>query len=384
MRLFWLALSTFAIGTEAFVIAGLLPVIASDLHITLVATGQLVTAYALTYAIGSPILAVLFNNLDRKLALILAMGCFIVGNIAAATAHGFAVLLAARMLMALGAGLTIPTALAVAVAVASPERRGRAIALVTAGLTVATALGVPLGTVIGTSFGWRSTFLLVAGLGAVALAGLVAGLPRGLPRATASLAQRLAIARHGGVLQTLVTTTIWAAGVFSVYTYIAVPLQDIGLGSTEISLVLLVFGIAAAIGNMAAGGLADRFGPATIAILALAQLIVVFTLQSVVLKYAPPEIAAIAMVVLVFLWGLAGWAFNVAQIVTLVRLTPEAPMIALSLNASALYLGIGIGGALGGLVLSILQPSDLGWASACGFTIALALALRRTRQKARN
>lgn len=381
MSLFWLALTAFAIGTEAFVIAGLLPVIASDVHITLVATGQLVTAYAFTYAIGSPVFAVLFNNVDRKLTLILALGLFIAGNFAAATANGFAVLLISRMVMAIGAGLAMPTALAVAVAVASPERRGRAIAFVTSGLTVATVLGVPLGTMIGNGLGWRATFVLVAVLGAVALAGLIFGLPRGLPRTTASLAQRLAVARHGPVLQTLAATTVWAAGVFTVFTYIAIPLRDIGLTPAAIGFALLVFGIAAAVGNTAGGRLADRFGPAAIAALALAQLIVVLTLQSVTLKYVPADIAGYAMLLLLFLWGLAGWAFYVAQVITLVRLSPEAPMIALSLNASAMYLGVGIGGAVGGVVLSALQPGDLGWVAACFFSVALALTLWRARQE---
>lgn len=381
MSLYWLALTAFAIGTEAFVIAGLLPVIASDVHITLVATGQLVTAYALTYAVGSPILAVLFNNVDRKVTLIIALSCFIAGNLVAATADGFAVLLISRMVMAIGAGLAMPTANAVAVAVATPERRGRAIAVVTSGLTVSTVLGVPLGTMIGNGFGWRATFVLVAILGTVALAGLIFGLPRGLPRTTASLAQRLAVARHGTVLQTLAATTAWAAGVFTVFTYIAIPLHNIGLTPAAISFALLVFGVAAAIGNTAGGRLVDRLGPAAIATLALTQLMVVFALQSVTLKYASPEIAGYAMLLLLFLWGLAGWAFYVAQVVTLIRLSPEAPMIALSLNASAMYLGIGIGGMTGGAVLSTLQPTDLGWVAACCFSVALALTLWRMRQE---
>jgi predicted MFS family arabinose efflux permease len=159
MSVVWLAVAAFAIGTEAFVIAGLLPVIASDLQISMAATGQLVTAYALTYAVGSPILAVTFNNLDRRTVMTLALCCFIAGNLLAVVAASFAMLLMSRMLMALGAGLCMPTALAVAVAIASPERRGRAIALVISGLTVATVLGVPLGTWIGNHYGWRATFV---------------------------------------------------------------------------------------------------------------------------------------------------------------------------------------------------------------------------------
>src|SRR5437879_13506691 len=125
MGVFWLALAAFAIGTEAFVIAGLLPEIAINLQISVPATGQLVTAYALAYALGSPILAVAFNNFDRRAVLTLALSCFVAGNLLAVAAHGFALLMAASVLVALGAGLCMPAAIGVAVAVCYIERMCR-------------------------------------------------------------------------------------------------------------------------------------------------------------------------------------------------------------------------------------------------------------------
>lgn len=377
MNLYWLALTAFAIGTEAFVITGLLPIIAADIDISIAETGLLVTVYALTYAVGSPILAVVFNNIDRKRAMVLALVFFVAGNLAAAAANGLAMLLVARMVMAVAAGLAIPTANAVAIALAPPEKRGRAIAVVSSGMTVSTVLGVPLGTMVGDSFGWHATFLLVALQGVMALAGLVFGLPRGLPRSAATLAQRLAVARDGAVLRTLAATTVWAASIFTVFTYIAVALHDVGMAASGVSFALLVFGIAAAIGNTAGGRLVDRFGSRSVAGIALALLTVALAAESFTLKMAPPEIAAPAMLLLLFLWGLGGWAFYVAQVVTLVRLSPEAPMIALSLNASAMYLGIGLGGMIGGTLLAALGTTDLGWVGACGLALALALTLWR-------
>jgi predicted MFS family arabinose efflux permease len=382
MSVFWLALAAFAIGTEAFVIAGLLPVIAADLQISLAATGQLVTAYALTYAIGSPVVAVAFNNLDRRRVLALALCCFIAGNLMAVAATTFTMLLASRMLMALGAGLCMPTALGVAVAIAAPERRGRAIALVTSGMTVATVLGVPLGTWIGVHFGWRATFGLVAILGAIALAGLLFGLPHGLPRNTATLGQRIAVARHGAVLHALAVTMFWALGGFTVLTYLAVPLQGLGFSPTEIGFALLVFGAAAAIGNMLGGTLADRIGPASTATLGLVVMMFALTLQSVTLKFGLPEYARPIFLVLIFCWGIGGWTFYPGQIANLVRIEPHASMIALSLNASAMYFGFAIGGALGGFVLASLSPSDLGWIGGCSEAVAVALVLFRGSARA--
>ena len=381
MSVFWLALAAFAIGTEAFVIAGLMPAIAADLQISLAATGQLVTAYALTYAIGSPVLAVAFNNLDRRLVLALALCAFIAGNLLAVAATSFTMLLLSRMLMALGAGLCMPTALAVSVAIASPERRGRAIALVTSGMTVATVLGVPLGTWIGAHFGWRATFVLVAALGAIALAGLLFGLPGGLPRHTATLIQRIAVARHGAVLHALAVTIFWGLGGFTVLTYLSVPLQALGFSATEIGLALLVFGSAAAIGNVMGGTLADRIGPAVTATLGLVIMMFALTLESVTLKFGPPQYARPIFLVLIFCWGIGGWTFYPGQVANLVRIEPQASTIALSLNASAMYFGFAIGGALGGLVLAVLSPSDLGWVGGSSEAVAVVLVLSRSRRE---
>jgi predicted MFS family arabinose efflux permease len=380
MSVLWLAVAAFAIGTEAFVIAGILPVIAADLQVSVASTGQLVTVYALTYAIGSPILAVAFNNLDRRTLLALALSCFIAANLLAAMAATFGLLLASRMLMAVGAGLCMPTALAVSIAVATPERRGRAIALVTSGLTVATVLGVPFGTLIGNQFGWRATFVMVAGLGTVALLGLLFGLPRGLPRTTATLGQRIAVAQRGDVLYALAITVLWAVGGFTVLTYLSVPLHALGFGPTEISLALLIFGSAAAIGNLLGGTLADRIGPIPTATLGLIAMTLALTLQSAALKFAAPDLARPIVLGLIFCWGLAGWGFYTAQVASIVRNEPQVATIALSLNASAMYLGFAIGGITGAVVLSVMGPTDLGWTGGLSVAAALGALLVRGRQ----
>jgi predicted MFS family arabinose efflux permease len=381
MGVFWLALAGFAIGTEAFVIAGLLPVVSADLQISVAATGQLVTAYALAYALGSPILAVAFNNFDRRDVLTLALSGFIAANLLAVAATSFPLLLASRVLMAMGAALCTPTAIGVAVALASPERRGRAVALVTSGITVATVIGVPLGTMVGNQFGWRATFVMVAALGAVALAGVLYGVPRGLPNSTATLGERLAVARHPGVLYALATTVLWAIGGFTVFTYLAIPLQGLGFNAADISLALLIFGSAAAIGNMLGGTLADRFGPLPTAAVGLAGMATALVLLSLALKSATPDHARYVVLLLVFGWAIAGWAFYPAQVASIIRIDPRSSVIALSLNSSALYLGFALGGAAGGIVLSILGPTDLGWVGGSSVAASLAVLLFRGRQE---
>ncbi|MGY4365502.1 putative MFS family arabinose efflux permease [Bradyrhizobium sp. LB1.3] len=236
-----------------------------------------------------------------------------------------------------------------------------------------------LGNLAGSLFGWRATFAMVALIGAVALAGLLLGLPRGLPRNTASLGERLAVARHSNVLIALVITILWALGGFTMFTYFAVPLRALGFDASRISLALLVFGAAAAIGNMLGGLLADRLGTIVTAALGLTGMASALFLHSLVLKFLPGQ-AHYAILGPIFLQGLSGWAFYPAQVASIIRIDPKASMIALSLNASAMYLGFAIGGAFGGAVLASWSPADLGWVGGLSVSAALLVHLARSWQ----
>ncbi|HEY6225200.1 MAG TPA: MFS transporter, partial [Gemmatimonadales bacterium] len=161
-RLLWLSLGAFAIGTESFMIAGLLPRMASDLGVSVPLAGQLVTAFALAYAVGSPLIAVVTGNVERTRLLLLAIAAFATGNLLAAVARDYATLLAARILLALSAGTFMPAASAYAVSVSSDARRGQVLALIYSGMTFATVIGVPAGVLVGGHLGWRWTFGAVA------------------------------------------------------------------------------------------------------------------------------------------------------------------------------------------------------------------------------
>ncbi|WP_315729209.1 MULTISPECIES: MFS transporter [unclassified Bradyrhizobium] len=375
MILFWLALSAFAIGTETFLLSGLLNLLSTDLGISAAVAGQLATVFALTYAIGSPVLAVLFSNFDRKTVLLLALVSFALANILAGFSLDFGHLTAARVLMALAAGLFMPTANAVAVAVSAPKHGGRAIATVSSGLTIATALGVPFGTFIGYQLGWRSIFLLIAGLSALAVVGLAYGLPRGLPRTTASLGQRLAVAGRGKVLRALLVTVLWATGGYIVFPYLSTAFASAGIEARGISLALFLFGSAAAAGNILGGILVDRIGSTRTTAYAFTLSILVLGAISLTLKTGPAPHSSFILLTLMVPWGIAAWAFPPAQNAHLVRTSPDAPVIALSLNASALYFGMALGSLLGGLTLSWGTASDLGWVGALSAVITLAVLL---------
>ena len=245
-RLYWLALGTFAIGTEGFMIAPLLPDLARDLSVSLVAAGQLVTVFALTYALSSPVLTALTGDIDRRSLLIASMLAFAAANFVAWSAHSYPSLLAARILLAVAAGLYVPNANALASAIVEPSRRGTALSIVTGGTSVAVTLGVPIGALVGDAFGWRLNFAAVGALALIATAGLLTGLPRNIAGSlsVASLRDRLDVARQPAVLLALFVTLLWATGAYTVYTYLASFLaRAAGFASSSIGAVLFIWGV---------------------------------------------------------------------------------------------------------------------------------------------
>ncbi|WP_142101959.1 MFS transporter [Pseudonocardia cypriaca] len=234
-----LALATFAVGTDAFVMAGLLPAIAADLEVSVPAAGQLVTVFALTLAVAAPVLSWLLSPLDRRTALQLALIVFIVGNVVTALSPTYVPALLARILTAAGAATITATASSAAVAIAPAERRGRAMALVIGGLTLSTALGMPLGNLIG-SVDWRLTLWAIAALGIAALIGISVALPEVVLPAT-SLTARLAPLRRPEVLTILVATLLVMAGHYAVYTYIGAVTAGATTGSFSQAPTVILF-----------------------------------------------------------------------------------------------------------------------------------------------
>ena len=379
LGLAWLALGAFAIGTESFMVAGLLPALAADLQVSATRAGQLVLLFALSYAIGSPLMAALCARFGRRPLLITSLAAFSGLTLAASMAQGFAQLALARVALGLVAGVFLPTASAVAAAMVSPALRGRALAIVTGGGTVAVALGVPLGAWIAGWGGWRTAYLLIAAVAALATWGLAIGLPRGLASAPAAAARTpsFSVIRESGVLSALLTTTLWATGGFSFYTYIALFLSGtLGFGSDGVGAVFCAIGVAAAIGTAAGGWATDRFGADRMAQGFALMLVAILAGLSISAQMLPRGLALPLIVGLSALWGFAGWGFGPAQAVRLIRLAPERAPMTLSLNASAVYLGIAAGSALGGAVIDLVGVSAVGWAGAACQLAGLGLMLR--------
>ncbi|MEX1829847.1 MFS transporter [Luteibacter sp. CQ10] len=341
-----LAVAAFAIGTTEFVIMGLLPEVAADLRVSIPSAGMLVSGYALGVAVGAPLLAALTAKLERKRALLLLLGLFILGNLLCAVAPNYGMLMTARVVAAFCHGSFFGIGAVVAAHLVPANQRARAIALMFAGLTLANVLGVPFGTFLGQWAGWRATFWAVTALGVLAAVAVVRFVPA-LPHLRApDMRRELRVLREPQALIALGMTVLGFGGVFTVFTYIAPILQEQSHVSPHwTGAVLVLFGVGTTIGNMLGGRLADwRLMPSLMGILVvLAALLVVFawTMHS-----------TLAAIVTVFVWGIASFATVAPLQSRVVHVAGDAPNLASTLNIAAFNLGNAGGAWLGGVVIA--------------------------------
>jgi MFS transporter, DHA1 family, inner membrane transport protein len=350
-----LALGAFTIGTDSLVISGLLVRVAASIHVSTTAAGQLITAFALVYAVGAPVLATLTGTVRRKRLLLIALTVFTIANLLGSVAPDYPVLMVARLLAALGAALYMPSAMTVTVGITPQQWRGRALAIVVGGLSAATALGVPLGTLIGAIGDWRMTLLLVAVLAIAAGIVIAVALPEVPSPAVATIRQRARAGTHPSVLAALLSNLLACAGEYTVFVYIT-PLV-IGLtktGTTGVSAFLLVSGIAAVIGSVAGGRAADKFGGHRTYTGAVTVLFTCLSAMALLALYAPRGswITTGMFGALLCVTSISCWALPPAQNHRIASLDIPEPSVALSLNGSSSYLGLAAGGAVGGIAMA--------------------------------
>ncbi|HEU5037647.1 MAG TPA: MFS transporter [Nocardioides sp.] len=374
-----LSAGSFALGTDGFVLAGILPLIADDLDVTVASAGLLLTVFALTYGISAPLLGPLSGQFERRTVLVASMAGFIIANVVAACAPSFGLLLAARAAAAVCAGVYSPTALGVAVQLSPPERRGRAVAGVLAGMTVALIVGVPAGSLLADLGSWRTTFVAVAVLGTAALVALMTSVPRVAPLSVAPLAARLAPLRERHIAMTLVACFAWQVAMFVPFTFLAEILGAAGAGPTGISALLLVYGASAWAGNRAGGAATDRWGGHCVVTAMLAGVLASLTLLAVLARLDGGPALTLTLVVMA-VWGFTGWGIVPAQANRLVAAAPAAAQEVLSLNTASIYLGIGVGALTGGVVLRSAGLDALAPCGAALVGLVLAVSLLRSRE----
>ena len=373
LALWALTLSAFAIGTTEFVIVGLIPTIAASLNVSVPSAGLLVSLYALGVAIGAPVLTALTGRVARKQLLLGLMVLFTLGNLVAWMAPNYEALMAARVLTGLAHGVFFSIGSTIATSLVPKEKAASAIALMFSGLTVALVTGVPLGTCIGQHFGWQATFLAVSLLGVIAIIGSAILVPSDIAGSKpSSLLTQLAVLKKPRLLLVYAMTTLGYGGSFIAFTYLAPVLQEVsGFAASTVGLVMLVYGVSVAAGNIWGGKLADRHGP----VRALQIVFALLALVLLVLTFTAPSKPLVLITVLA--WGAVAFG-NVPGLQVYVvqraeRDAPQAVDVASGLNIAAFNVGIALGAWGGGLIVSHLGLMATPWIGALIVVGALLL-----------
>ena len=369
-----LSVSNFVIGMGAFMIIGLLEPLAADLGVSAARAGAVLTTYAVAYALLSPVLVSLTGGIGRRRVLAAGLALFGLGCLLPVIWPTEAALHLSRVFAAAGAGMFTPVAAAVAAGLSAPERRAKALAAVFFGMTMSQILGLPLGSFIAYTYGWRVAFAVVLLVLAPCLWLIWTIVPRGLSFQPVTLRDLGRVMRDGRLMLAVGFTASFLTAGYVVNTFLAPLLsQNLGWGRDGITLALLVCGVGAVIGNVMGGVLSDRVGPArTLTLLCLAQILVLPGFSALPWAGGQTEMVAGALAMgLLVLWSVFGWSFMAAQQARLIGLAPEAAPVMLALNAAGIYVGAALGSAVGGAVLAGFGLAPLGLVAGALMVVAL-------------
>lgn len=360
LALLALAISAFAIGTTEFISVGLLPLISEDLNISVTTSALTVTLYALGVTFGAPILTSLTSTIPRKTLLFWIMIVFIAGNSLAASASGVGILLTARVISALAHGVFMSIGATIAADLVPENRRASAIAIMFSGLTVATVTGVPLGTWIGQHMGWRAAFVGIVLIGVIAFIANMVLIPSDLRKGTRTpLREQIKLVTNGRLLLAFAITAIGYGGTFVVFTYLSPLLHDItGFKESTVAVILLVYGIAIAIGNVIGGKAANKKPISALFYMFILQAVILFVLTFT----APFKVVGLITIILMGLFAFMNVPGLQVHVVMLAeRYAPKAVDVASAVNIAAFNAGIAIGAYLGGVITDSMGLIHTAW-----------------------
>jgi predicted MFS family arabinose efflux permease len=353
-KIILLTIGMFALGLDAYVVAGLVPAIGMSFQANISAVGQTVTVFTLCYALSAPIFSMILSKQSIRYILLLAIMTFTIANAVSAVAPNLITLLVARAVAGIGAGLFSPIAAVAAVSLVPVEKKGRAISLILGGMSVGTVVGIPLGLLIAEYTKWQNTFWLVTLLGIVAMLGIYSKFPAFAAKTPPTIKERVAMLTHPKVAQVVAITLLTSIASLGLYTYSASVIH----GNVKVNTImpyLWAWGVGGIIGSFSIGALIDitkrprQLMAIILIIMALSILLIPYLLQFPILGIAP-----------FVLWGAMGWSSQAPQQHALHSIEPKHGAVVVALNSSANYLGSAIGAALGGLVIAAgILPAHL-------------------------
>jgi len=377
-RLIALAFGNFIIGSGALIVPGMLPALAEGLQVSLPAAGQLITAFAVTVAITAPLLSGATSRFDRRALLVAVLLLYFVGHVAAALVATHAQLLVVRAVTSISAGLYVAQAAAVAGLLSPPEQRGRAIAAVFLGWSLAGVIGLPAGAYVGAVLGWRTGFAMVAAGALASALWLYLALPGGLRVATMDRSMWGKLFRHPAILPVVGVTALSMGAQLVIFAYF-VPAAQALVGATplQVSLLIMCYGVTGVIGNVLAGSLCDRFGASRVVAVTLCVMLAGFLAW----PWSEGRIAMLGFALAVM--GAGGFASNSAQQVRLAGLAPALAPVSIAFNSSAIYVGQAVGTSVAAGILTALPGNPgylaLAWGACALLVLGMLLSLAATR-----
>lgn len=345
-RVYLLTIVSFVVGMVELIIGGILDIVATDLGVSIGQAGLLITIFSITFAISAPILSVLTAKIERKRLTIAALFIFLVGNIGAVLSPSFSILFISRMISAASSSLLIVLCVVMAANIVKPQYRARAIGIVNMGVSGSLVLGIPFGLMLGNMFGWRAPFIFISVLTILSIAGIYFFMGRVAPTPQVSLGKQLASLKNHRLLFAQLTSVIFLTGHSTLYSFLTPFVKTtLGLDGSWISIIYLIFGISALSGGAIGGALADRFGEKP----TILSFIIIFGVAIFSIPYS--TFAFPLFLVVLVIWGMMSWAITPPMQSYLMSVSPETANIQISLNNSAVHLGIAFGSLIGGVVI---------------------------------
>ncbi|MFD2115201.1 MFS transporter [Paenibacillus yanchengensis] len=368
--IYLLALAVFLIGTIEYIITGIIEMVATDLSVTTSVAGLLVTSFALSAAIGAPIVIALTINFDRKKILLLMLTIFILSNFLTFFSHSFEMVLFTRILQGVSGGIATVVAMAVATRLVEHEKRGSAIGIILMGLSSSLVFGVPLGTFLSEIMGWRALFVFIGLITVIPLLVVYKSVPTIKEQEPVTIGMQLAILKDKRIVLAVAVTLFYVGGYSTLFTYLTPFLQaSANLTTAKISSILLLAGICSFIGSSIGGIAADKKGPKFTIFTGLILQIFMLILLAITGE------SLVGVIAIIMVWMVATWSTSPAQQLYLVTLVPKSPDVALSVNTSFIQFGFALGSGLGGLVISGTSVLNLSWVSAGIVVLALVMII---------
>ena len=369
-RIYILALISFLIGSSQFVTSGFLDQIAVSMRISVASAGQFTTVYALVYAIVTPIIVSLTAKIDRKKIIMCSFAIFILGNILSYFASSVVLFTISRIIVALGAGISVVIILSIASQIAPFGKKASSIAIVTIGFTIALIIGIPIGRLLSTSFGWQSVFLDISLLSIIAIFIIYFFIPKVENDQNTSIKEQLKLFKNPKVIIGLLITLFWLSGYALVYVYISPFLtQGLKLHSNLVVSALFAFGIACLVGSKIGGYCADKYGVINTLLVSMICDIVALSFLTIFTN------STLCIFIFLFFWSAAVWSVQPAQLSNLTSLVPSQSSMILGLNQSVSQISMAVGSVLGGTIISFFPMLSLAWIGNIGVLISIILVI---------